>query len=152
MPHSEFRQEGGAVRLGERELFLYRREDDSFYRSTVALLADPGAGFSRLDAGWRLAAGEAARSFRPEERAFAGDRPAAETFAGFDTYWYIWSLTNPETEILRVLSVILEGDIAHPAVTVPPEFLQGGLEYKFEVIVQEESGNRTIAETTFCTL
>lgn len=61
-------------------------------------------------------------------------------------------ILETETEILRVLSVVLEGDTANPAVTVPPEFLQAGLEYKFEVIVQEESGNRTISEIEFETM
>ncbi|MEW6746237.1 MAG: hypothetical protein AB1486_26145 [Planctomycetota bacterium] len=57
-----------------------------------------------------------------------------------------------ENGILRVMSIILEGDVEHPSVTVPPEFLSPGTEYKFEVVVQEESGNRTITETTFSTL
>jgi len=56
-----------------------------------------------------------------------------------------------ENEILRVFSIILEGDVEHPSVTVPPEFLEPDLEYKLEVIVQEEGGNRTIAETEFTT-
>jgi len=56
-----------------------------------------------------------------------------------------------ENDILRVFSIILEGGVANPSVTVPPEFLTPDTEYKFEVIVQEESGNRTIAETEFTT-
>ena len=56
-----------------------------------------------------------------------------------------------EGELTRVFSIILHGDIAAPSVTIPPEFLQPDLEYKFEVIVQEESGNRTISETEFTT-
>ena len=61
-------------------------------------------------------------------------------------------ILETETEILQVMSIVLDGSVANPAVTVPPEFLQPGREYKFEVIVQEDSGNRTISETTFCTL
>jgi hypothetical protein len=49
-------------------------------------------------------------------------------------------------------SIILEGDLANPSVTVPPEFLHPDTEYKLEVIAQEESGNRTIAETSWTTL
>lgn len=56
-----------------------------------------------------------------------------------------------EDEILKVLSVIIDGDEANPSLTVPPEFLEPGTEYKFEVIVQEESHNRTISETVFFT-
>ncbi len=61
-------------------------------------------------------------------------------------------ILETEGEILRVFTLILEGDEDEPSVTVPPVFLQPGLEYKFEVIVQEESGNRTISEIAFCTL
>jgi hypothetical protein len=49
------------------------------------------------------------------------------------------------------LEVVLPGGTAHPAVTVPPEFLASGTEYKLEVIAQEEGGNRTISETSFAT-
>jgi hypothetical protein len=57
-----------------------------------------------------------------------------------------------EGDLLRVFTIVLAGDDPSPSVTVPPEFLQPGLEYKLEVIVQEESGNRTISETEFETL
>ncbi len=56
-----------------------------------------------------------------------------------------------EGEILQVLSMILPGD-ADPELTVPPQFLEPDTEYKLEIIVQEESGNRTIAEVEFETL
>lgn len=61
-------------------------------------------------------------------------------------------VVETEGSILRVFSIILNGDAAHPSATVPPEFLNRGTDYKFEVIVQEESGNRTISETEFSTL
>jgi hypothetical protein len=54
-----------------------------------------------------------------------------------------------EGDILEVLTVVLPGDTANPAVTIPPQFLKPDREYKLEVIVQEESGNRTIWETEF---
>jgi hypothetical protein len=60
-------------------------------------------------------------------------------------------LENNENEGLS-LAVSLRGDLAAPAVTVPPEFLEPGTEYKLEVIVEAENGNRTIAETEFSTL
>lgn len=60
-------------------------------------------------------------------------------------------IVETENDILRVFTMILEGDVANPQATVPPEFMFPGLEYKFEVIVQEESGNRTIWETAFTT-
>ncbi|MHC5064893.1 MAG: hypothetical protein ACYTG5_13070 [Planctomycetota bacterium] len=60
-------------------------------------------------------------------------------------------IVETENDILRVFSMVLEGDVANPQVTIPPEFLDPETEYKFEVIVQEESGNRTISETEFST-
>lgn len=105
VPHSAFRDEGGVVRLDDRDLFLYRRADDSFYQSTVALIGAAGAGFAHGDEGWLLTRGEEARFWSPDQRAFTGGElagePLAETFTGFDTFWYIWSLTNPDSEILR---------------------------------------------------
>jgi hypothetical protein len=61
-------------------------------------------------------------------------------------------ILETEDDILRVCTIVLEGDVAFPSATIPPEFLKPGGEYKFEVIVQEESGNRTISETEFTTL
>ncbi len=61
-------------------------------------------------------------------------------------------ILETENGILRVFSIVLEGDVANPAVTVPPQFLKSGETYKFEVIVQEPSGNRTIAEIEFDTM
>ncbi len=60
-------------------------------------------------------------------------------------------IVETEDDILRVFSIVLGGDAANPSVTIPPEFLSPETEYKFEVIVQEESGNRTIAESEFST-
>ena len=57
-----------------------------------------------------------------------------------------------EDGLLRVLSMIVPGDEPNPAMSVPPQFLKAGVEYKLEVIVQEESGNRTISEIEFTTV
>jgi len=99
VPFKAFDDGGATFDLGGRQLLLYRRQDDSFYRSTVAFLAPEGATFKRRDDGWVLVEGDRVTArFDPETRTF--DNPAAEVFHGFDTYWYIWSLTNPKTEIL----------------------------------------------------
>ena len=50
-----------------------------------------------------------------------------------------------DEEFLAVLSVILAPGVT--SVDVPEQFLEPDTEYKLEVICQEESGNRTIAET-----
>ena len=49
--------------------------------------------------------------------------------------------------ILRTYKVILAPS-PNPSVSVPAEFLEPDTEYKLEVVTQEESGNRTITETT----
>lgn len=56
-----------------------------------------------------------------------------------------------EEELTRIFSVTLDGSAEQPQVTLPPEFLTPGGEYKLEIIVQEPSGNRTITEALFFT-
>ena len=48
---------------------------------------------------------------------------------------------------LRVLSLDLPATTT--SVTVPPEFLEPGTEYRFEVLAIEASGNQTITESVF---
>ena len=67
-------------------------------------------------------------------------------------YEVVMEFDDEENDLTHVFSMTLPGDTANPAVTMPPEFMHPGLEYKFEVIVQEESHNRTITESTFTTL
>ncbi len=61
-------------------------------------------------------------------------------------------VVETEDRILKVFSLTLDGDVQNPVVTLPPQWLEPGTEYKLEVIVQEESGNRTISEVEFETL
>lgn len=99
VPHPAFEKGGGTVTLEDgRELFLYRQKNDSFYRSTVAFLAPPGASFVRKKGSWTLMKGDdVIGTFDDAKRSF-GD--SVEAFQGFDTYWYIWSLTNTSTKLL----------------------------------------------------
>ena len=60
-------------------------------------------------------------------------------------------IIESENGILKIFTMNIDGDVASPSATVPPEFLEPGTEYKFEVIVEEESGNKTISEIEFCT-
>ncbi len=98
VPFTAFEKGGGTVTLdGGRELFLYREKADSFYRSTVAFLAPEGASFKRAKGKWMLMNGkETAASFDAKSRSF-GDGIGAHQ--GFDTFWYIWSLTNSTTKL-----------------------------------------------------
>jgi len=100
VPFDVFEKGGGVVALAAgQQLFLYREKDDSFYRSTVAFLAPAGAVFVHRKGAWLLVRdGATVASFDPETRSF-GD--AAEPFVGFDTFWYIWSLTNKDTKLLK---------------------------------------------------
>ena len=40
--------------------------------------------------------------FDPEGQTFIGGDGTPETLEGFDTFWYNWSLTNPDTRLLIV--------------------------------------------------
>jgi hypothetical protein len=42
----------------------------------------------------------------------------------------------------------IEGNVACPAVTVPPQFRKPGMAYNLEAIVKAEGGNRTLAEVS----
>jgi hypothetical protein len=58
------------------------------------------------------------------------------------------------TELLDVLpkrtfSVFVPGSTT--SVTVPPEFMQDGAEYEFEVLAIEEGGNQTLSSRSFST-
>ena len=60
-------------------------------------------------------------------------------------YQVIVELEKP----LRVFSVDLPASDEQMSVTVPPEFLEPGTTYKFEVLAIEVSGNQTITESEF---
>lgn len=101
VPFPRFESSGASVALGARQLFLYRQPEDSSYRSTVAYLAPEGTHFERDEAGaWLLTHGETTYRFDPRSRRFA-PKSGVEAFHGFDTYWYVWSLTNPSSEIIE---------------------------------------------------
>lgn len=103
VPFSSF-EGGGVVTLGSRELFLYREKGDSHYRSTVALLAEEGLEFERRNGQWQIIRGDEILSgWAPASRSFGPDAPAEPFTEGFDTFWYIWRLTQPTTEIAPAL-------------------------------------------------
>ena len=54
-----------------------------------------------------------------------------------------------QDELGHVFDVTLSGSATR--LTVPPEFLRRGREYKIELLATGENGNRTIAESTFRT-
>jgi hypothetical protein len=54
-----------------------------------------------------------------------------------------------QDDLGHVLDVTLSGSTTR--LTVPPQFLRPGREYKLEILSIADNGNRTIAETTFRT-
>jgi hypothetical protein len=95
--------EGGAVfRAGGRELFFYRPRDSELHQSTLAF---EGAGdtFVEEAGGWTHLPSR--NRFHPDRGGFAGGRePGPIRLEGLDTFWYMWSLTHPETEVLEPVS------------------------------------------------
>jgi hypothetical protein len=91
--------EGGKVfDLGNARIFLYRPEDAEMFYSTVAYLTK-SLGFVKVDNGWKEIESECV--FTPETESFTGGKASCpQRFNGFDTFWYTWSLNNPETELL----------------------------------------------------
>jgi hypothetical protein len=92
------RAEGGAAFEAEGAfVFLYRPPGASVYESTRAFRSR--ARIERRDGAWIDTASGA--RFDPAPGSFNGApdaRPAP--LQGLDTYWYIWSLTNPDTDLL----------------------------------------------------
>lgn len=101
VPFPTFEKGGATVNVAGRTLFLYREKSDVFYRSTAAFAAPDGVTFVRRDGAWQVVRGDTTVAlFDTTTRTFVGEA-VPEAFTGFDTYWYIWSLTNPKTEIHR---------------------------------------------------
>ena len=93
--------EGGAtVQVGGRALILYRPPGASVYLSTRALEA--AGRFAFRDGAWRHEPSGAV--FDPERGRFSGGPAAVQPSPGLDTFWCVWSLTHPETEVLRPAS------------------------------------------------
>ena len=94
IPH-EAATDGGAFELQDgTKIFLYRGADDEIFRGTAAFVS--GSGFEKRGNTWvDLSTGA---EFSPQDRVFSTE---VEILNGFDTFWYTWSLTNPDTELLR---------------------------------------------------
>jgi hypothetical protein len=64
-----------------------------------------------------------------------------------ETYQVIVEDIDSENEF----SIFLEAEDGTNQVTIPPEFVDAGKTYKWEVLAIADNGNQTIAETYFCT-
>ncbi|MEM8931136.1 MAG: hypothetical protein AAGE94_08170, partial [Acidobacteriota bacterium] len=68
---------------------------------TVALRVPAERSIVRDGKGWLLHGPEGRDlRFDPTSRRFGGYDGVLPSLDGFDTFWYIWSLTNPDTELL----------------------------------------------------
>lgn len=101
VPHSVFSDGGAEIEVEGRKIFLYRLADDSHYQGTVALLLGKDYHLQKEDGAWVLGtpAGRTI-SFKVDRRSFGAPVSVARPIAGFDTFWYQWSLTNPGTVII----------------------------------------------------
>jgi hypothetical protein len=98
--HDQF--DGGDVAtIGARRLFLFRLETDSPFQGTTAWWLEADDVVEKRDGGWVLVRQDVEHPFSVSTRTFAAS-PGLVQATGFDTYWYIWSLTNPETQIADV--------------------------------------------------
>lgn len=95
--HKKLKQ-GKVVEVDGLFLFLFRPKRSEMFQSTV-VFQSTGSGFSRQNDQWIHS--ESGCVFNPESGSFEGESEACPTkFAGFDTFWYNWSLNNPETQVL----------------------------------------------------
>lgn len=89
---------GAALEIDGNTLFLYRPENAQIFYSTLAFIAD-GANFAKQDGKWQVEGRDC--TFDPKRGDFLGsDRCPTRLEGGIDTFWYTWSLSNPETILL----------------------------------------------------
>lgn len=93
VPHELFRG-GFTFTLNNKQIFLYREKTASLFQSTAAHINNKG--FVRVDDKWSDVESNAV--FVPRINKFQKE---SDVLAGFDTFWYNWSLSNPETEIIK---------------------------------------------------
>lgn len=92
--------EGGKImEIDGSILFFYRPRDAHLFASTVAYQAESGK-FEKTEEGWVHRPSGAL--FDPGSARFKeGDPAGVNRLSGLDTYWYTWSLSNPETRLIR---------------------------------------------------
>lgn len=90
-------EEGKVFELSSGEkLFFYRPKNAPLFHSTAAFVSR-GKGFEKKEGVW-VELDSGAR-FNEDKGEFGSD--GVQALSGFDTFWYNWSLTNPDTELLR---------------------------------------------------
>ncbi len=98
IPHSVV-ESGKAFDLGEIKLFLYRPKGAAIFHSTT-VYQSASSSFKNVDGVWIH--DKSGCKFNLENERFEGNEAACpQRFEGFDTFWYNWSLNNPETKLLQ---------------------------------------------------
>ena len=98
VPYSDF-EAGGVFDLPDgSQVFLYRDPNDDLFRSTVVFISKNG--FAKNENAWTET--KTGNAFDKSSRSFENE---IERLKGFDTFWYNWSLNNPETELLRAVKI-----------------------------------------------
>ncbi len=76
------------------KVFIFREVSDQMFRGSAAFVSP--AGFEHRGGSWfEISTGA---EFNAISRDFGG---SVERLNGFDTFWYTWSLTHTDTELLR---------------------------------------------------
>ena len=89
---------GATFEIGAEKVFLFRPKKAEIFYSTLAFSSPQG--FEKKKGDWLdLATGA---RFDEKEGVFVGEgAEKVSRLGGFDTFWFNWSMNNPETELLR---------------------------------------------------
>lgn len=87
---------GQTFDLDGSHIFLYRPKRAQIFHSTNAYRSE--AGFEDREGTW-VDKSSGCR-FDKDEEEFIGNDTCPAVLLGFDTFWYNWSLNNPETKLL----------------------------------------------------
>jgi hypothetical protein len=91
-------ENGVTYDIGSKKIFLFRPEGVDIFNSTKAFIS-AGMGFVQHDEKWVEI--DSGCIFDTESGVFLdGKKGCPERMNGFDTFWYNWSLNNPDTELL----------------------------------------------------
>ncbi len=99
VPHSAI-ESGQVFSVGQSQVFLYRPKGSQMFYSTLAYKTAK-IEFKQTNGQWVHT--ESKCVFDVKAESFSGDALTCpqRLEGGFDTFWYNWSLNNPETEILK---------------------------------------------------
>ncbi len=91
---------GFTAKVGDMNVFFYRRKGAELFESTT-IYTSKASGFHQENDHWVHDASGC--TFSPDSGLFEGDeKPCPQRLqGGFDTFWYNWSLNNPDTAVLK---------------------------------------------------